>query len=166
MSDTAAESPEHLQFISGVILVSPQPERSVRFYRDVLGLPLTEEQHGDTAPHWGCELGDVHFAVHPIEDYPEDPATGPSPIKLAFMVFDLDRMTAWLGEHGIDLCYPPRSLGDASRMTAVRDPDGNLVELTELGPSWLTHLKQERAGGNDLLAKWSAHIGPGAGEHS
>jgi hypothetical protein len=45
----------------------------------VLGLPLAEEQHGDTEPHWGCELGDVHFAIHHAADYPDDPASGRCP---------------------------------------------------------------------------------------
>src|SRR5690349_1748740 len=37
---------------------------------------------------------------------------------------------------------------------AARDPDGNLIELTELGPAWLDHLKEYRAAGGDLLQVW------------
>lgn len=154
MPDSPSIRPENIRFISGVLLVSRQPERLMEFYRDVLGLPLAEERHGDTEPHWGCELGDVHFAIHPAADYPEDPATGPGPTKLAFMVFDLPRMVAWLAERGVSLCYPPADLGAESRITAVRDPDGNLVELTQLGPGWLDHLKAHRAEGNDLVTYW------------
>lgn len=55
-------------------------------------------------PHWGAELGDVHFA-------------------------------------------------------AIHDPDGNPVELTQLGPSWLEHLRKNRAQGSDLIAAWSARTG-------
>jgi catechol 2,3-dioxygenase-like lactoylglutathione lyase family enzyme len=150
--------PEGLRFISGVILVSRQPERVMAFYRDVLGLPLAEERHAETQLHWGCELGDVHFAIHPAEDYPDDPASGPGPIKLALMVFDLPGMVAWLDHCGIPLCYPPASLGKQSQITAVRDPDGNLVELTQLGPGWLRHLKAQRADGNDLVSAWSTHL--------
>lgn len=156
MSGAKSGRPEDLRFISGVILVSAEPERAVSFYRDVLGLPLVDERHGDSQPHWGCELGDVHFAVHPIEDFPDDPATAPSPIKLAFMVFDLNRMVEWLDECGVALCYPPRQFGEGSRITAVRDPDGNLVELTELGATWLDHLKSHRAAGHDLVRTWTA----------
>jgi catechol 2,3-dioxygenase-like lactoylglutathione lyase family enzyme len=158
MPDGTSQRPEDVRFISGIILVSPQPERAVSFYRDVLGLPLAEERHGDTQPHWGCELGDTHFAIHPAEDYPEDPATGPSPVKLAFLVFDLGRMVSWLDKCGVPLCYPPAGLGAQSLITAVRDPDGNLVELTQLGPGWLDHLKSRRAEGHDLVARWNAHL--------
>ncbi len=165
MPDSPPQRPEDVHFISGVILVSHKPERLVSFYRDVLGIPLAEERHGDTQPHWGCELGDVHFAIHPAEDYPEDPATGPGPVKLAFMVFDLTRIIAWLETRGIALCYPPADLGTQSQITAVRDPDGNLVELTQLGPGWLDHLKAHRAEGHDLVSRWSTHLGTADPSH-
>ena len=158
MPDGPPQRPEDVRFISGVILVSRQPERAAGFYRNVLGLPLAEERHGGTQPHWGCELGDTHFAIHPAEDYPEDPVTGPSPVKVAFMVFDLPRMISWLDRCGVPLCYPPASLGTQSQITAVRDPDGNLVELTQLGPGWLDHLKAHRAEGHDLVSHWTAHL--------
>jgi catechol 2,3-dioxygenase-like lactoylglutathione lyase family enzyme len=158
MPSGASKRPEDIQFISGLILVSRQPQQLARFYRDVLGLPLAEELHAETQPHWGCELGDVHFAIHPAEDYPQDPVSGPSPTKVAFMVFDLPRMVAWLNSCGVPLCYPPTDLGAESRITAVRDPDGNLVELTQLGPGWLDHLKAHRAEGHDLVSRWSAHL--------
>ena len=158
MPDSPSGRPEDLRFISGVILVSSQPWRLTAFYRDVLGLPLAEERHGEAQPHWGCELGDVHFAIHPVADYPEDPAGGPGPVKLAFMVFDLSRVVEWLDRRGIPLCYPPADLGEESRITAVRDPDGNLVELTQLGPGWLGHLKAQRADGNDLVSAWGARL--------
>ncbi|HEY1643608.1 MAG TPA: VOC family protein [Streptosporangiaceae bacterium] len=150
--------PEDARFISGIIVVSAQPERLAEFYRDVLGIPLHAEQHGDTEPHWGCELGDVHFAIHPAQDYAEDPAAGPGPVKLAFMIFDLAAMVNWLGQCGVPLCYPPAELGDESRITAVRDPDGNLVELTQLGSGWLEHLREHRAGGQDLVPAWTARL--------
>jgi catechol 2,3-dioxygenase-like lactoylglutathione lyase family enzyme len=159
MPSSSSDRPEDVRFLSGVILVSPNAERLARFYRDVLGMPLVEEQHDETKPHWGCELGDMHFAIHPTEDYPDDPpASGPGPVKLAFMVFDLPRMLTWLEWCGVNLCYPPTALGAESQITAVRDPDGNLVELTQLGSGWLDHLKTHRAEGGDLVAQWSAQL--------
>jgi hypothetical protein len=77
------------------------------------------------------------------------------PEGLRFL-FELDPLVAWLAEHGVDLCYPPEEFGTQSRITAVRDPDGNLVELTELGPGWLDHLRTNRAAGGDLVAHWTA----------
>jgi catechol 2,3-dioxygenase-like lactoylglutathione lyase family enzyme len=130
----------------------------VTFYRDVLGLPLAEERHGDTAPHWGCELGDVHFAIHPVEDYPEDSEVGTGGVKLAFMVFALAELAEWLAASGVEICYPIQPLGEGSMITAVRDPDGNLVELTQLGADWRDHLVAHRAAGNDLLEEWGDRL--------
>ena len=157
MTGENARRPEDVGFLSGLILVSEQPERLADFYRDVLGLPLAEERHGDTALHWACELGDVHFAIHPVADYIGEP-TATGAVKLAFMVFDLTRLVQWLESRGIALCYPPAELGTQSRITAIRDPDGNLIELTELGPSWLDHLREHRAAGGDLLQVWQASL--------
>jgi catechol 2,3-dioxygenase-like lactoylglutathione lyase family enzyme len=157
MADHGAQRPEDVRFLSGLILVSEQPERLADFYRDVLGLALAEEQHGDTAPHWGCELGDVHFAIHPVADYEGEP-TATGAVKLAFMVFDLAGFVPWLQARGIPLCYPPTEFGTESRITAIRDPDGNLIELTELGPAWLDHLKEHRAAGGDLLHVWHGRL--------
>ncbi|HEV7707621.1 MAG TPA: VOC family protein, partial [Asanoa sp.] len=131
-----SERPENLRFLSGLIVESAEPERLVHFYRDILGVPLVEERHGDSEPHWGCEVGDVHFAIHPSEAI-----SGGGGIKIAFLVFDLDALVAWLASQGVELCYPPVEFGTESRITAVRDPDGNHVELTQLGPSWLDHLR-------------------------
>ena len=89
MSETSVRRPEDLRFLSGVILVSTEPARLVRFYRDTLGVPLAEERHGDSELHWACELGDVHFAIHPAVDYPGE-ATTAGAVKIAFMVFELD----------------------------------------------------------------------------
>jgi catechol 2,3-dioxygenase-like lactoylglutathione lyase family enzyme len=155
MGYAMSERPENLRFLSGLIVVSTEPERLVHFYRDLLGVPLVEERHGDSEPHWGCEVGDVHFAIHPAEDYPGEP-TSAGGIKIAFQVFDLDPLVAWLSSHGVEPCYPPVEFGTESRITAVRDPDGNLVELTQLGPAWFDHLRAHRASGGDLVAHWSA----------
>jgi catechol 2,3-dioxygenase-like lactoylglutathione lyase family enzyme len=155
MPENVVRRPESLRFLSGIILVSAEPARLVGFYRDILGVPLAEERHGDSEPHWACELGDVHFAIHPAADYPGEP-TVPGSTKIAFMVFELDPLVAWLADNGIELDYPPVAFGTESRITAVRDPDGNLVELTELGPVWLDHLRANRARGGDIVAHWSA----------
>jgi catechol 2,3-dioxygenase-like lactoylglutathione lyase family enzyme len=158
------DRPEDLQFLSGILLVSREPSRLSRFYRDVLGVPLEEERHGDSQPHWGCELGDVHFAIHSVEDYPENARLGVGAVKLAFQVFDLAELVEWLHVCDVELCYEPTPLGSESLVTAVHDPDGNLVELTQLGPAWLEHLQARRADGHDLVQRWTERqrvSGPG-----
>lgn len=59
---------EHpIEFLSAVIIYSPNAERLAQFYRGVLGIPLEEEQHEGEPLHYGCELGDIHFAIHPAK---------------------------------------------------------------------------------------------------
>lgn len=129
-------------FISAVLLVSPRPADLVYFYR-ALGVPLREERHGDTEPHFGCELGDVHFAIHPESSF-EGSGLGRGAIRLALAVDDITAMVNSLEPFGVRPEYPPRDVGFAI-MTEVVDPDGNRVELTQLAPSWIAHLREKRS---------------------
>lgn len=145
---------EKLEFLSAILIVSRDAKRLAEFYRDKLGVPLEDERHDDTPhPHWGCQLGDLHFAIHPIEDFPEDTQAGVGAIKLAFTVFDMESFAAGLQERGVELVYPPRDLG-WSKMTAVRDPDGNYIEFTELADSVYQGYEERRGQGFDLIARW------------
>jgi predicted enzyme related to lactoylglutathione lyase len=143
---------ERVESLSAVLLVSRNAERLAAFYRDVLGVPLEVEQHDDNERHWGCTLGDLHFAIHPVEDFDEDPSTGVGAIKLAFAVFDVDEVADRIEGNGVGLIYPPKDLGWC-KMTAIRDPDGNYIELTELGDDWYRHLEKRKDEGRDLLGR-------------
>jgi len=142
-----------LEFLSAVLVVSDDAERLARFYRDQLGVPLRPERHGENLQHWGCELGDVHFAIHPRQNFQRDPNVGVGAVKLAFIVFDLDAYLQTLTQRGIQPLYEPEQVG-GMRMTAVRDPDGNFIELTELGQSWFDRLRKRREEGFDVVARW------------
>src|SRR5262249_34975119 len=121
---------EPIEFLSAVLVVSENPKRLADFYPDVVGVPLREERHGETRPHWGCTLGDIHFAIHPVETFP-DRRSGVGSVKLAFTVFDIQALARRLAQRGVSLVYPPRETGFLWS-TAIRDPDGNLVEFTQL----------------------------------
>lgn len=47
---------EKLEFFSAVLLVSRDAPRLAAFYRDVLNVPLKDEEHDDTELHYGCTL--------------------------------------------------------------------------------------------------------------
>lgn len=139
------------------------------FYRDVLGLPLVEERDDGDARHWACALGDLHFSIRSAEEFdhaaPSADAThdgaagadssegGSGTIRLAFAVFDIDAVCASLEAHGLELLYSPKDLGWC-KVTAIRDPDGNYVELTELGDDWFRHLEKRKVEGHDLLLRY------------
>ena len=117
-----------------------------------MGLPLEDEEHGESLKHYGCELGDLHFAIHPIENF-DDENSGVSSVKLAFEVFNLDAFVIQLANHGVTPLYPSRKMGPML-ITAIKDPDGNLVEFTQLSDGWYQHLEARRNEGHDIIQRW------------
>jgi hypothetical protein len=45
-------------------------------------------------------------------------------------------------------------------MTAVHDPDRNLIELTQMADTWWAHLAKRRAEGHDPVERWLQRTGP------
>ncbi len=143
-----------IEFLSAVLIVSKNPERLARFYRDVIGIPLEDEQHDETEPHWGCTLGDIHFAIHPISDFPDD-GVGDGAVKLAFTVFDMEAFVKRLSAHDMKSLYPPKDEGFYI-ITALRDPDGNYLEFTQFSEAWIQHLEERKSQGLDIVVRWKA----------
>lgn len=142
-----------VEFLSAALLISKDASRLATFYRDVIGLPLEDEKHGDTELHYGCELGDLHFAIHPIENF-KDSEYGVGSVKLAFTVFNMTEFVTRIESKGYKLAYPPKDTGFA-KMTAITDPDGNYVEFTELSDRWFEHLSKRRNQGHDVIQRWN-----------
>jgi predicted enzyme related to lactoylglutathione lyase len=140
------------KFLSAVLITSRNAERLATFYRDVLKVPLEDEQHGATAKHYGCELGDLHFAIHPIENF-ENQEPGVGAVRLAFEVFDIAAFVDHLKLKGIEVLYPPKKMGPML-ITAIKDPDGNHVEFTQLGESWIKHIEKNRDEGSCVIKMW------------
>jgi predicted enzyme related to lactoylglutathione lyase len=115
---------------SAILIVSENPERLVGFYREALGIPLGEEEHGDTDLHYGCELGDVHFAIHPRSNFEQIGVPRTGSVTMAFHVDDASALAESIKAAGYQVEYPPKDLGWCI-MTAVRDPDGNYIEFTQ-----------------------------------
>jgi len=137
-------------FISAILLYSPDAERLAGFYRDVLGIPLEAEQHGNAPPHYGCELGEIHFAIHPAKPG-ETHAAGA--VRLAFEVFDLDEHMRQMDEHNVNVIARPQNMGPM-KLAVIADPDGNKIEFTELAKGWIDHLRGIKAEGKDLVTQW------------
>jgi uncharacterized glyoxalase superfamily protein PhnB len=146
---------DKMEFLSAVLLVSKDAERLAAFYRDVLALPLQAERHDDTVTHYGCQLGDLHFAIHPVVDFPDETRIGTGAVRLAFTVFDMEAFLGRLARSGIEPLYPPRDL-KWCRMTALRDPDGNYLEFTQLSDGWYEQLADRKRKGFDVVLRWQA----------
>jgi len=143
-----------VEFLSAVLIVSKNHEQLAQFYKDIVGLPLEDEQHDETLKHYGCELGDLHFAIHPVESF-QDSNYGVGSIKLAFEVFNMNEHVKKLESHGVELLYPPKKMGPML-ITAIKDPDGNLIEFTQLEAGWYAHLEKRRKQGHDILQRWKS----------
>jgi len=120
-----------VKHVSAVIVVSRQAAALAAFYRDRLGIPLQDEQHGGGGEvlHYGCTLGGLHFAVHPVENWPYADQVGPGGVRLALRIDDAEASAAQLKRLGQPF-EGPIDEGWA-KMLRLRDPDGNYVELVE-----------------------------------
>ncbi len=124
-----------VNFLNAVLIVSDDAPKLAGWYRDVLGLPLEDEQHegGGGALHFGCNLRGLHFAIHPTKNHRFASETGRGGIRIAFNVGDIKRFATDLEDKPIDWVFRPTDLG-WSTMLAIRDPDGNMIEVLEMTP--------------------------------
>jgi glyoxylase I family protein len=104
-------------------------ERSVSFYRDVLGLALIPRPNLPFPGAWlgGAEGIQVHLIVPP-EGAPlgsPPPSLNPLGGHVAFAIADYDAVVATLHASGIETLEAGTEIGQLW----VRDPDGHLIEL-------------------------------------
>ena len=103
-------------------------DASARFYREAIGVPLreaggeTEESHREYSWTDGAYL---HFAL-----FPAQPGAETAKVELAFLVDDLDAAHARALAAGAQMESSPRD-EPWGRTAGYRDPDGNLIALTE-----------------------------------
>ncbi len=102
-------------------------ERSIAWYRDVLGLPQLNQPTDDDEPVFIGEPG-LQFGL--FQAQVASPAREPESSGLrhvALVVDDLDAAQERLREHGVDFNY--ENHGNALSVY-FRDPDGHVLELT------------------------------------
>lgn len=119
-----------LKSICGVILVSENPKRLAEFYGRVLSVEFEEERHGDLEPHFGIDVGLLHFGIHPPGNFGRVGA-GNANTTIAFNVDSLKRTTETLAGLGASQVQPPHDEGFGP-VASYLDPDGNTFEIVEL----------------------------------
>lgn len=112
-------------------------ERSLRFYRDVLGIPLHESAHdaelqdpwygGAHAAHSWTDGAYLHFALYPKRE-PERPVA--TAAQIGFQVDDFDAVHQRVLASGAKVVLAPRS-EPWGRTARYLDPDGNIVSITQ-----------------------------------
>ncbi len=114
-------------------------ERSVAYYRDAFGIEFHRDVNEPSSDVWyggqhaafsWTEGAFLHFAIFPAHA-PERPPTRDA--QIGFSVTDIDSAHARALEAGSELVHEPRPepWGSTAR---YRDPDGNLVSITQAQP--------------------------------
>ena len=116
-----------------VVLTTSDLDRCIAFYTRVLGMRL--ERYGEN--RIALRFGDHKFNVHPPGFDAGIKARTPTPgsLDLCFLADrPLDQVIAHLGQRGVQIEEGPIQRTGARfpiRSIYVRDPDGNLIEISE-----------------------------------
>jgi predicted enzyme related to lactoylglutathione lyase len=98
-------------------------DAGLRFYRDVVGLPVVRSSERFA---WLSTAEGVEVLLHERPAAPSDAA-----VAVTFAVRDLDAAVAsWRAEGGA-VVDPPETQPWGERMAVVRDADGHVVCLTQ-----------------------------------
>lgn len=100
-------------------------DRAVRFYRDVLGLPLVRQEGTSWAEF---ETGTIRLALHGATEGRPVETGGATAV---FEVEDLDAARAALEEKGVEILDHMGEVEGYARFASFLDPDGNTVQVIE-----------------------------------
>ena len=124
------------QRLTFVALSVTDLDRSLQFYRDVLGLPLRDESHDSDlddpwygGPHAAYSWTDgafIHFALYPTHPPLRTVSTG---AQIGFHVSDFDAVHARVVRAGVSVVQEPRK-EPWGRTARYLDPDRNIVSIT------------------------------------
>jgi glyoxylase I family protein len=134
-----------LRGLHHVTAIASDLERTIAFYRDLLGLSVVHDGPSDDDPQarhvWFGALDASAGSLLSFMQYPELPAgvvgVG-STHHFALTVESPDEQVAWrdyLRDHGVD-CTDVFDRG-SFRSIYVRDPDGHIVEIATRGPGFV-----------------------------
>jgi lactoylglutathione lyase len=109
------------------ILTTPDLDRALRFYRDLLGAKVTYQFPAEGDPGYvSLRVGDSALGI----GRQEEPGTlTNNRISLWAYVTDCDEVIATLREAGVPVLKPPADQPWGERMATVEDPDGNVVHI-------------------------------------
>lgn len=120
------------------IMSTPDLDRALTFYRDLLGASVTYEfpgPHGEPG-YVGLQLAGSHFGIGRAEAAAGADSGGdqPRPISLWVYADDCDAAVDRLRESGVTIVEEPTDQPWGERVARVRDPDGNEVIIGSRAP--------------------------------
>lgn len=108
--------------LSGLIMASPNPEKLAAFYKEVIGLPLELNKHGNLPEHWECDFNNIHFAIL------RQRGNG-NPSNSIVPSFAVEDISAFVTAHDLAMLHPMMDLGGGSYVASIEDLDGNTIRL-------------------------------------
>ena len=125
-----------IDHLDHLVLTTAHEDACIRFYTDVLGMALESFGAGRKAFRFGNQKINLHVKGHEFEPKAQLPT--PGSLDLCFIAsVPLEAVVARLKAHGVPaLEGPVMRTGATSRIRSVyvRDPDQNLIEISELAP--------------------------------
>jgi predicted enzyme related to lactoylglutathione lyase len=116
--------------VASIVLLTEHPEQTVAFYR-ALGIPLSDEDHGDGVAHAAADVGGVHVAVIASSVPGNSPGwhVGGSTF-VGFWVPSLENVRTDVEALGASVLLDHQTCEWGCRVV-VADPDGRAVELNQ-----------------------------------
>ncbi|MET3461545.1 VOC family protein [Variovorax atrisoli] len=125
-----------IDHLDHLVLTTAHEEACIRFYVDVMGMSLESFGAGRKAFRFGNQKINLHVKGHEFEPKAQLPT--PGSLDLCFIAsVPLDEVIARLARQGVSILEGPvMRTGATSRIRSVyvRDPDLNLIEISELSP--------------------------------
>jgi catechol 2,3-dioxygenase-like lactoylglutathione lyase family enzyme len=122
-----------IDHIDHIVLTTIDPEACIRFYTEVLGMKVEIFGEGRTALRFGSQKINLHVRGREYEPKAHLPV--PGALDLCFIAaVPLDDFIAHLERKGIPIVVGPVMKTGAVhklRSVYVRDPDLNLIEVSE-----------------------------------
>jgi catechol 2,3-dioxygenase-like lactoylglutathione lyase family enzyme len=128
-----------IEDVDHVVLYAGDSERTIAFYRDVLGcaIDLEEEWRTGRIPVFRIRFNPHHYVnVHPSGAVltPRAAAAAPGGLDICFRsALTTEEVAARFARHGVAVELGPVRRTDAAGRPSVsqyvRDPDGNLIEV-------------------------------------
>ena len=123
-----------LSALDHLVLTVNDIDATVDFYVQVLGMRVESFQGGRISLHFGDQKINLHQAGSEIEPHARNATPGSA--DLCFLSeLSLDYVMELLEDHGVpvDLGPVPRT-GAMTHLTSlyIRDPDGNLIEISNI----------------------------------
>jgi catechol 2,3-dioxygenase-like lactoylglutathione lyase family enzyme len=117
-----------------IVFTVRDPEATIAFYCNVLGMTQETFAGGRIALHFGKQKINLHVAGKEFEPKAEHPMAGSADVCFLTSV-PLDEVVETLGTHGVAIVQGPVAKTGAQgplRSVYVRDPDLNLIEISNL----------------------------------